>query len=697
MSKNDKTNHKVASTASKQFSTSLSSHYQHWHLTLEDEVLWLCFDRADKSTNVINSEVLAELDAILSGLATQTKIRALIIASAKENGFIAGADIEQFTHCEDEKAALIFIQQGQRVFEKLATLSIATVAVVNGFCLGGGLELALACRYRVAADTPQTKLGLPEVMLGVHPGWGGSVRLPRLIGAAQAFDLMLSGRTVSGKAAAQMGIVDVAVPVRDLIRAASYYAQQQPMPHQASKVQTFSNHPFVRPLLGKFLRQKLSQKVNPDHYPAPFALLENWQREGVSSEQAFNVEATSVAKLAVTTTARNLVRIFLLRDHLKGLGKERKITIHHVHVVGAGTMGGDIAAWCALQGLQVTLQDREPKFIAPAIKRASQLFKKKLKSPRLIQAAMDRLMPDVDGLGIAKADVIIEAIFEDLKAKQKLFKELEAHAKPEAILATNTSSIPLDQINNVLQHPERLVGLHFFNPVAMMQLIEVVQGQHTAAPILKQALAFVHQLDKLPLPVLSHPGFLVNRVLMPYLLEAVLMIEEDIAPSVIDQAALTFGMPMGPIELADTVGLDVCLAVAQELSKHFGSVVSERLLKMVKDGKLGRKSGKGFYVYQNGKALKGRTSAQGVNPHLAERLILRMLNEAVACLREQVVADADLLDAGMVFGTGFAPFRGGPLHYAEACGIKNIVSQLQQFASQYGPRFKPDAGWEQME
>lgn len=673
----------------------MKTNYQNWQVESDkDQIVWLYFDRANRAVNTLNAEVLKELATILADIATQDKIKGVIIASAKSTGFIAGADVEQFTHIKSSDEALVLLQQGQEVFNQLAALSIPTVAMIKGFCLGGGCELVLACRYRVAEEGPKTKIGLPEILLGLHPGWGGSVRLPRLIGALQAMDLILSGRTVNAKAAAKIGLVDIAVPARHLAQAARYYVLQHPKPHQPTLLETSTNNALVRPLLAKILKKKVAQKANPAHYPAPYAVIENWLRVGVDNlQRALRVEAESVAKIAVTDTARNLLRVFFLQQRLKSLGKEANFSAKHVHVIGAGTMGGDIAAWCALQGLQVTLQDREPKFIAPAIKRAFDLFKQKLKVPHLVQRAMDRLTPDVQGLGIPKADIIIEAIFENLQAKQKIFQELELLSKPEALLATNTSSLALDQINVVLKDRSRLVGIHYFNPVAKMQLVEVVRGDESLPENIERAMAFVRQIDRLPLPVKSSPGFLVNRILMPYLMEAMVMFEEGMSPSAIDQAAITFGMPMGPIELADVVGLDVCLAVAKNLSEQLGESLPERLVQMVKNNELGRKTGKGFYVYKNGRAVKNKVEANH-STEIADRLILRMINESVACLREKVVVDSDLLDAGMIFGTGFAPFRGGPMHYAEATGLQKIYEQLQQFTKRYGQRFAPDAGWE---
>lgn len=668
-------------------------HYDNWHYKIDEhKIMWLYIDRKDASVNSLNVAVFDEFDQLLSDIAGE-QFTGLILSSTKKSGFVAGADISQFTHLKDEDEAFKIIRQAQLVLDKLEALSYPTVAIINGFCLGGGLELALACRYRIAEDQPKTQIGLPEVKLGIHPGWGGTVRLPRLIGAKDAIPLILSGKTLSARAALKLGIVDAAVPLRDLERAAKQFILNQPAPHQPSGIDGMSNWSWTRRIWANIFERKLREKVNPDHYPAPFAVIKNWEKDGISNK-AYLTEAHSIAALLVTETSRNLVRDFFLQTKMRGLAKEIKYKPQHVHVIGAGTMGGDIAAWCAYKGFTVTLQDRAPENIAPAMKRAGELFKKKLKEERLIRAAWDRLQPDVSGKGIAEADVIIEAVFEDLKVKQAIFKEVEAVAKTDAILATNTSSIPLAEIGSVLKNPSRLIGLHFFNPVAKMMLVEVVKGEDTDQDNVLKGQAVAGAIGKLPLPVHSSPGFLINRVLMPYLLEAVYMMEEDIGVRAIDQAAVNFGMPMGPVELADRVGLDICLAVARNLSEHYGFKVPDALENLVKAGHLGAKTGRGFYLYQKGKATtnnEGHTKlAESV---ICDRLILSMLNQAVACLREEVVADQDLLDGGMVFGTGFAPFRGGPIQYAKTRGVKSIIALLNQFANEYGERFKPDEGW----
>lgn len=673
--------------------------YQHWTLTKDaDNIAWLYIDRQDSSVNTLNKAVLEEFSTILTTLSNEKNIQGLVIGSGKTSGFIAGADIQQFEDFKDKNEAGQLVRKGQLILEQLEDLPFPTVAMIQGFCLGGGLELALACQYRVADEGPKTRLGLPEILLGIHPGWGGTVRLPKLIGALQAMDLILTGRMVSAKAAAKIGIIDAAVPERQLKKAVVYYITQKPTPHTATIFQNITNQSFVRPWLAKLLKRKVAQKASPDHYPAPYATIDNWVKNGVE-EQAYEDEARSLAEMFFTDTSRNLVRLFFLQEKLKGLAKGSSFKPTSVHVVGAGTMGGDIAAWCALKGLKVTLQDREEKYIAPAIARAAKLFTKKLKNPREVEAAMDRLMPDVNGYGIAHADVIIEAIFENLEAKQNLFKQLEAQSKPTALLATNTSSIPLDEINQVLKQPDRLVGIHFFNPVAMMQLVEVVKGNQTHAQTFNDAIAFVRRIDKLPLPVKSHPGFLVNRILMPYLMECMKLMEDHYSPQAIDAAAKKFGMPMGPVELADAVGLDVCLSVAKNLTQHFGGEVPQALIDKVNMGQLGKKTGEGFYKYsRDGKIISQKTepSKPEESQVIADRLILCLLNEATAVYREKIADSTDLIDAGMVFGTGFAPFRGGPLHYAQTVGIDNIKSKLRDFEEKYGERFKPDAGWDEM-
>ncbi|MEN9916349.1 MAG: YfcX enoyl CoA hydratase [Pseudomonadota bacterium] len=645
--------------------------YLNWRVQQKEQILWLYFDKENSSSNNLDEKVLNELNSLLQQISNDKSVQGLVITSNKINGFIVGADIQTISKLKTQEEILAFIQLGQKVFSKLAALNIPTVALINGLCLGGGLELALACDYRIAIDDDKTRFGLPEVLLGIHPGWGGTIRLPRLLGGPAALELILTGKTISSYQALKLGLIDQLVPFRQSERAASYYA----LGKYRKKYSFFrliwkkiTNYSWMRNIISKIVQGRLCAKVNPKHYPAPYAALHLWKQYGVTN-QAFSNEANSVSELAMTSTAKHLMRVFFLKERLKKLGKKDTTVFKHIHVIGAGTMGGDIAAWCALQGLTVTLQDREAKYIAPAMTRAYALFQKRLKTSRAIQAAMDRLLPDLAGYGVGRADIIIEAIFEDLTVKHDLFRQLEKKIKPGALLASNTSSIILEDIQQGLQHPERLIGLHFFNPVAKMPLVEVVQSAITSQNILEKGLAFVHQINRLPLPVKSSPGFLVNRLLMPYLMQAVLLLQAGIPAPVIDKAAVNFGMPMGPLELADTVGLDICLAVAKILSQSLGSIVPEGLEKMVANRDLGRKTGRGFYRYKKGKPIKEKIPEDYKAPkNLVDSLIQPMIDEAKKCLEEKVVTDSDLIDAGIIFGAGFAPFRGGLMQYAKEQG-----------------------------
>jgi 3-hydroxyacyl-CoA dehydrogenase / enoyl-CoA hydratase / 3-hydroxybutyryl-CoA epimerase len=641
--------------------------YKHWEMHKDsDHIIWLGINRQDVSLNVINDDVLDELNSLLQEIVQLSEAKGLVIYSAKEKGFIAGADIYAFSKFTTAAESVDFLRKGQAVFSRLEALPIPTVAIIDGFCMGGGLELVLACDYRLASDNENTRLGLPEVLLGIHPGWGGTVRLPRLIGGYNALSkVILTGAPIAAIKAKQLGIVDDVVPLRQLRRAAIYFINNKPAKHKPRQLEALTNSSWARAMLAPLLRYYVAKKVSKKHYPAPYAAIELWEKEGGVGERAYLKEVDSVEQLVShSDTAKNLIRAFLLRERMKGFAKESHFKAEHVHVIGAGVMGGDIAAWCALRGLHVTLQDKSYAQIAPAIARAYTLFKKKLRKPRLIEAAMSRLVPDPQGHGISSAEVIIEAVFENLAVKQEIMKEIAAKAKDDAIIATNTSSIPLDQISQVMPDPSRLVGIHFFNPVAKMELVEVVSSDKTANPVCQRACAFVNQIGRLSLPVKSSPGFLINRILMPYLKECMQLLEENYSGEEIDQAAESFGMKMGPVELADTIGLDVCLAVAENLTSHFDG----KLREMVQEGKLGRKSGQGFYRYKNGKPIKRKIKPNKSDKDLANRLILPMVNEAARCLHEGVVADSDLLDGGMIFATGFAPFRGGPMNYAKQLG-----------------------------
>jgi len=635
---------------------------KHWRWEKDSQGLaWLTFDRQGESANTFSREAVEELDAVLQEILIASP-KGLIIRSAKD-GFIAGADVNEFVNVKTPEEAASFVRLGWDVFEKLRLLPFPTTAMVNGFCMGGGLEVALACRYRVALDDPKVRFAFPEVMLGIWPVWHGLQWLPKRVGPTAAFDMLLTGKAVDAKRAKRIGLVDQAVPLRILENTARMVTLEAP----ASKGLGFLEKLLLGPLrsvVASQARKQVAKRARREHYPAPYAILDAWVK--YDGDPLLNPDDPdcSIKALFAHPTTRNLMRIFFLQEKMKGLAKGVDFKAQHVHVVGAGVMGGDIAAICAMRGITVTLQDTAPERLAPAVKRAAKLFQRRLRDPRRVRDAMDRLIPDVAGAGAARADVIIEAIFENLEAKQQLFAKLEAAAKPGAVLASNTSSLKLGDIAAKFKDPSRLVGIHFFNPVPQMMLVEVVHASGTNREHVKNALAFVRQIDKLPLPVKDAPGFLVNRVLGPYMQNAFRMLDEGVKPETIDAAMSEFGMPMGPIELADTVGLDICLHAGKELAKKGAAGEAQApqiLLNKVALGQLGRKTGQGIYRYEKGKPVKGQPDAY--KQDLVQALIQPYLDETRAVLAEGIVPDAELIDAGLIFGTGFAPFRGGPLHY----------------------------------
>ena len=630
---------------------------------------WLTFDKQGESANTFSREALAELDAALEQILLAAP-KGLIIGSAKDS-FIAGADVEEFTRFRSPEEALSFVRLGWDVFQKLRDLPFPTTAMVNGYCMGGGFELSLACRYRVALDDPKTRFAFPEVMLGIMPAWHGVQWLPKLVGPVAAMDLMLTGKSVDAKRAKHMGLVDQAVPLRILENTARMLTLEAPAQKGLGFMQRVLSGPLKSVVVSQAKKQ-LAKRARREHYPAPYAILELWQKYDGDPFVNPSDPSCSINTLFDHPTTKNLIRIFFLQEKMKGLAKGVDFKAQYVHVVGAGVMGGDIAALCAMRGITVTLQDTAPERLAPAVKRAAQLFERRLRDPRRIRDAMDRLIPDVAGAGAARADVIIEAIFENLEAKRGLFAKLEAAAKPGAVLASNTSSLKLADIAANFKDPSRLVGIHFFNPVPQMMLVEIISSGKTRKEFASNAAAFVRQIDKLPLPVKDSPGFLVNRVLGPYMQNAFRMLDEGVKPETIDAAMEEFGMPMGPIELADTVGLDICLHAGKQLARKgahgpggasAGQDVEapQILLNKVALGQLGRKTGQGIYRYEKGKPVKGQPGAY--TQDMLNALVEPYLTEAQAVLAESIVPDAELIDAGLIFGTGFAPFRGGPLNY----------------------------------
>ncbi|MFW5815359.1 MAG: 3-hydroxyacyl-CoA dehydrogenase NAD-binding domain-containing protein [Wenzhouxiangella sp.] len=642
--------------------------FRHWRIDHDlDGIAWLTIDHGDEKVNSLGSEVLAELETLIDEL-EKSSPTGLVLLSGKSGSFIVGADVREFDATTDIDVLEQNVRKVHDLFERIEKLDFPTAVMFEGYCLGGGLELALCFDYRIALDADHTRIGFPEVNLGIYPGFGGSARSISAMGGLKAMQIMLTGRMLKARAARGLGLVDQVVDIHGSLRWAARNAVLKGKKHRRpGLVDRLTTLAPVRKVLAGQMRKQTAAKAKKAHYPAPYELIDAFEAAGNDPAEMVRLEAEKVPRLLAGETSRNLRRVFRLMERLKGQGRRSDFKARRVHVIGAGVMGGDIAAWCVVRGLEVTLQDREMKYVEPALKRAERLFRRKLKKPEAVAAARQRLVADVDGQGVARADVIIEAIFEDREAKRELFAKLKGRLADHAIVATNTSAIPLAELADVLDDPSRLIGLHFFNPVAKMPLVEVVHDPKSAPERVDDGCSFATQIGKYALPVTSTPGFLVNRVLAPYMRNAMKMHREGIPREALDRAAERFGMPMGPVELADTVGLDVGLGVIETLMGEQAAEDRKVLEEMVNDGKLGKKSGEGFYVWKKDKPQRDPHAHEGYDlDHLAEQLMQPYFDECRACLEDQVVEDADLLDAGMIFGTGFAPFRGGPMHYLSA-------------------------------
>ena len=641
-----------------------------WRLSVDYEgIAWALMDREGERVNSMGRRLTEELGEIVKWAETAAihgEIKGLVLMSAKATGFLVGADIREFSRFATEQQVKEVVKATLGLLDRIEKLPIPVVAAIHGFCLGGGLELALACHYRIADREESTRLGFPEVKLGIFPGLNGTVRSIQLAGPMDAMTAMLTGRMLRPTTAKAVGLIDQVVPTHHNLRWAARKAVLQKRRSKGAPwwKQMMLKQP-VRGLLAKQMRAKTSEKVREDHYPAPFRLIDLFEQYGDDPARMRVAETEIFAPLMASDASRNLRRVFMLSEMLKDEAPKNGFKPKFVHVVGAGTMGGDIAAWCVVCGMQASLQDLDEGQLKKALARAKGLFSKQLRGKTAIDAAVARLIADPKGKYIKHADVVIEAIVEKLDVKQKLFQDLEAQMKPGAVLATNTSSLSLEDIAKPLKDSGRLVGLHFFNPVAQLPLVEVVRGEATRGEEVRKATAFVTAIKKLPLIVKSCPGFLVNRVLTPYMSEAVRRLEEGTPRDKIDQAALTFGMPMGPLELMDMVGLDIANKVGQELNLFAKQETT--LTRLVNAGKLGKKTGEGFYVWENGKPKRGETTYDAVElDRLGRELVKPMLDECERALADRIVANEDHVDAGVIFGTGFAPFRGGPLHYRRA-------------------------------
>jgi len=650
-----------------------------WRFSIdEQQIAWAIFDREGESQNALGRRPLEELMAIVEAVeagARDRTIAGLAILSGKEKGFIVGADVREFEQFTTEAQVIEAISPVLAMLDRIEKMPVPVVCGIHGFCLGGGLELALACHYRIATRDDGTRIGFPEVRLGIFPGFNGTVRSIRQAGALAAMPAMLSGSMIRASAARAVGLIDELVPSpANLAWAARKAITQKRRSKPIGGWRNLLRQWPARSLLVSKMRAETAKKAREAHYPAPFRLIDLFEKHGGDLDAMKAAETRAFAPLMVSDTSRNLRRVFKLSEMLKAQApKDIAFKPMRVHVIGAGVMGADIAGWCVAQGMEVTLQDLSAEAIARGIEAQGKLFARRFRTKPLRDAAKSRLIADPNGDGVSRADVVIEAIVERVEVKQNLFKSLEGKLKLGAVMATNTSSIMIEDIAAALSDPGRLIGIHFFNPVAQMPLVEIIRGRQSREDDVRKGCAFVTAIDKFPLIVKSNPGFLVNRVLAPYMMSAMQRLERGEPPELLDEAARTFGMPMGPIELADTVGLDVCAHVGRILGLD---AAGSRLERLVAAGKLGKKSGEGFYAWKDGKPVKAeKPYDKRLLENLGRELVEPLIRECEKCRDEGIVDSADLVDAGVIFGTGFAPFRGGPLHYRATSGASASTTQ----------------------
>lgn len=652
----------------------------------------LIFNSPGSSVNVFTAESMRLLDEHLSWIEETPNLCGLVLRSAKSKNFVAGADLAAMLKTEPDEIRTL-ISRGQQVFNRLENLPLPKVAAIHGACLGGGFEVALACDYRIASDDPSTRIGLPETQLGLIPAWGGSTRLPRLIGVRAACDVILKGNQLPAKFALKRGLIDAVVPPHALITQAVKWLLHSAAPVRRNHWDHLAS-PIIRSLISRTL-----QRTTHNNYPAMRAALDVVTRAPWRSLlHSLQAECDAVTALFAQPEVHQLIRLFFARERARKLswpGNPAKIA--KVAIIGAGVMGCGIAYWLSTRGLAVLLLDVNVTALAVAEKRlrasCQDAMRRHLLTQSEGQAVMDRIVLALNDVPLDKCDLIIEAAVEEPAVKRKLFSDILLRSNPKALLTTNTSALPL---SGMLDQPN-FVGLHFFNPVHAMPLVEIVRPAHASDDAVATAVNFVQAIGKLPLIVMDSPGFLVNRVLMPYLLEAAHMVHSGASVASIDEAMLAFGMPMGPLRLLDEVGLDVAMHVAHTLFKNFPTLAADCgwLEERVKSGALGRKSGHGFYRYSGDRALLVKDARQ-LNPAdiaaATQRLPLLLTNEAAHCLDEGIAESAAHVDLGMVLGTGYAPFRGGPLRYADAVGLEVVLRTLRTLAAEFGERYSPASG-----
>lgn len=674
--------------------------------TIESAITVLTFDRPESSANIFDQATFDELNEQLDSLSQDSSVRGLIIRSAKPKIFIAGADLHGFTKELTGEKLSFLIEQGQKTFDRIAALPFPTVAAIHGVALGGGFEVALACDYRIASLDSATKLGLPETMLGILPAWGGSTRLPRLIGLSAALEAILSGKQYSAKEAKKLGMVDeIAYPERLLGLAARLIGSNQGKKRKLRLQLT--NRPPISTFIATQAQKKVLAKTR-GHYPAPLKALEVVVAGAtVPHAQSLENERRAVIELASGEISQNLITVFFLQERSKKVSvkSDQPIgKIGKVLVVGAGLMGSGIAQWLSARGLRVVLKDIGPEPLGKGLQSIHKIYrdavKRRIFSETEAQAGLDRIVPTYEDIPLREVDLVIEAAVEKLELKQQIFRKTADQVPNCQALASNTSALSIDAIANGLLDPTKVVGIHFFNPVHRMQLVEVVQGTNTSAQTMATAVQFVKSIGKLPVLVKDSPGFLVNRILLPYMMEAFNLFAEGYRLETIDGLMLDFGMPMGPLRLTDEVGLDVSLHVGSDLARRIQNLppLHNTVERMIAQGWLGRKSGKGFYDYSAGAerqnpeihAYQPETEPTGADDTiLRDRLVLVMVNEAARCLAEKVVSDPADVDFAMIMGTGWAPFRGGPLRYADSIGISNLIARLRQLSENGRDYFVP--------
>ena len=633
---------------------------RHFDISTDSKnICWAKLDVKGKSVNVLTQEVMLDLAKLLDWLEENDNLRGFGFMSGKPGGFIYGADISEFELYKSATDVLHHMQFVHGLFDRIERLKVPTCVGIDGIAVGGGLEIALAFDHIIITGNHKTKLGFPEVNLGILPGYGGSGRAYRRVGTATATQMMLSGKPMAAFAAHEAGLIDQKVDGAEHLKPAigAWLIEQKSKKPNREQRESSADQNALNEANAKFLN-----RLRADHTPAPFAILDHVKRHGHSASEMSAGEMDIFPDLMVGSASKSLRRVYHLTDKIRKTARGDS-AISNVHVVGAGVMGGDIAAVAAMSGLMVTLSDMNPKATELAIDRAAKLFERRLKSDDKITAAKHRLKSDPQSDGAKNADLIIEAVAEKLSVKQAVFADLEKIIKPNAVLATNTSAIPLEDIATVLADPSRLIGLHFFNPVPVLPLIEVIWSLHSNQDIVTRGMRFAGQIGKMPIRCKSSPGFLVNRALLPYMFGAMEAVASGESPEKIDQALVDFGMPMGPIELSDQVGLDVCLDVGIVLGMGPGA---EKLLKSkCREQTLGRKTGSGFYEWSENRAVRSRESLEPkVSDKMARRMLAPMVDECRKAVQEGVVDSADDADAGMIFGTGFPGFRGGPINWA---------------------------------